>query len=175
MGNLDFESCSCLSVKPDFVAIDFETAVSFRVCAVAVVSVKSGRIVDEFYSLVRPRGNYYNYHNIQVHGITAADTESAPSFREIYPILRNLLHSNVVVAHNESFDRRVLQESMREMGLDYADLCLPDCWECTLKIYRKKGFKPANLKACADKMGIELNHHEALSDARACARLYMMK
>ena len=175
MGDLKFETVDGLAEKPDFVAIDFETAVSYRVCAVAVVSVKNGEIVDEFYTLVRPRGNYYNYHNTRVHGITAADTEDAPNFRDIYPVLRNLLYSNVVVAHNESFDRRVLQENMREIGLSYGDLCLPDCWECTLKIYRQKGFKPANLKACADRMGIELNHHEALSDARACARLYLMK
>jgi len=163
------------SGKPDFVAIDFETAIAHQICAVAVVSVQAGRIVDEFYTLVRPKGNYYNYHNSKVHGITAADTVGAPIFRQVYPVLARLLHANVVVAHNESFDRGVLQKSMQEIGEDYADLNLPSRWECTLQIYRKKGFKPANLKACATKMGVDLNHHEALSDARACAKLYLMR
>ncbi len=161
--------------KPDFVAIDFETAIKHQICAVAVVSVQAGKIVDEFYTLVRPRGNYYSYHNSQVHGITAGDTLGAPTFRQVYPLLATLLQGNIVVAHNESFDRNVLQKSMQEIGANYTDLGLPDCWECTLQIYRKKGFKPANLKACACKMGIELNHHEALSDARACAKLYLMR
>ena len=64
--------------KPDFVAIDFETAIAHQICAVAVVSVKDRQIVDEFYTLVRPKGNRYSYHNSQVHGITAADTFDAP-------------------------------------------------------------------------------------------------
>ncbi|HAT80770.1 MAG TPA: DNA polymerase III subunit epsilon, partial [Flavobacterium sp.] len=28
---------------------------------------------------------------------------------------------------------------------------------------------------CCREMQIELNHHEALSDARACAKLYLMR
>ncbi len=161
--------------KPDFVSIDFETAIAHQICAVAVVSVKADEIVDEFYTLVRPKYNRYSYHNSQVHGITAAHTQGAPTFRQVYPLLANLLRANVVVAHNESFDRNVLQKSMQEIGANYEDLVLPDRWECTLSIYRKKGFKPANLKACATRMGIELMHHEALSDARACAKLYLLK
>ena len=74
--------------KPDFVAIDFETAIAHQICAVAVVSVKDRQIVDEFYTLVRPKGNRYSYHNSQVHGITAADTFDAPSFAQVFRFWR---------------------------------------------------------------------------------------
>ena len=47
----------------DFVAIDFETANNERssVCSVGIVIVRNGEIVDNFYSLIQPEPNYYNY------------------------------------------------------------------------------------------------------------------
>ena len=58
-------------------------------------------------------------------------------------------------------------------GLDYDELSLPERWECTCRIYRSLGYKPVNLSACCEREGIELKHHEALSDARGCAKLYL--
>ena len=64
---------------------------------------------------------------------------------------------------------------MEFYGLEYNKLHLAASWECTFRIYQKMGFKPARLNSCCEVMGIELNHHEALSDARACAQLYLLK
>ena len=43
----------------DFAAIDFETANSepSSVCAVGVVIVRNGEVVDSFYSLIQPEPN----------------------------------------------------------------------------------------------------------------------
>ncbi len=158
-----------------FTAIDFETAIDHHICAVGIVCVENGVVVDEFSTLIRPPANRYSWFTIQVHGIHPEDTEHAPTFADIYPEIRARLRSRVVVAHNESFDRSVLLRSMMDNGLDYDDLDLPHRWECTCRIYRAKGFRPANLAVCCERMGISLNHHEALSDARACAQLYLLK
>ncbi|MGI6321188.1 MAG: exonuclease domain-containing protein [Bacteroidales bacterium] len=83
--------------------------------------------------------------------------------------------SGNIVAHNESFDRGVLKSSMELYNLNYSELSLPEKWDCTMKIYRQKGFAKANLSYCCNIMNIELNHHEALSDARACALLFLKK
>ncbi|MDP4272125.1 MAG: 3'-5' exonuclease [Bacteroidota bacterium] len=155
-----------------FTAIDFETAICHHICSVGIVCVENGIIVDEYLSLVRPPDNYYDRHTIQVHGITAAKTANAPTFDQVYPEIEKRLKGRMVVAHNESFDRPVLQKLMADYGFDYADLDLSDQWECTYRIYSSKGFSPAGLGACCEKLGITLNHHEALSDARACAELY---
>jgi len=80
-----------------------------------------------------------------------------------------------IVAHNESFDRNVLQKTLADCGIDYSDLEISDNWDCTLKIYRQKGYAPATLSACCKIQEIELEHHEALSDARACAQLYLKR
>lgn len=160
----------------EFVAIDFETATgnSDSACAVGIVTMRQGVIVDEYYSLIQPPDNYYWYKNIEIHGITPQMTENVPGFYAIYPEVKKRLMGRTVVAHNEGFDRAVLMSTMRMYRLDYDELLLADHWQCTLQIYRSLGFKPANLGACCQRMGIALQHHEALSDARGCAQLYQM-
>ncbi len=158
-----------------FTAIDFETATGKKnsACAVGIVTVENGKIIDEFHTLIQPPENEYNWHNINVHGITEADTVNAPFFNEVYPEIKKRLFGRTIVAHNESFDRSVLRKTMKNYSLDYSELNIEDQWDCTLKIYRAKGYKPASLDACCKIQGIKLNHHEALSDARACAMLYL--
>ncbi len=160
-----------------FTAIDFETATGYQnsACAVGIVTVEAGAIIDEFFTLIRPPHNEFWWQNIRVHGITPEKTKKAPAFDEVYDEIKKRLTRRIIVAHNESFDRNVLKNTMNHYYLDYAELNLADKWECTCKIYRAKGFQPATLSVCCQHMGIELNHHEALSDARAAACLYLLK
>lgn len=158
-----------------FTSIDFETATSFHPCSVGIVTVENGIIVDEFVSLIKPPNNLYNPFTIQVHGIYPSHTMNAKSFAQVFPEIQKRLKNRVVVAHNESFDRNVLAKSMALHGLDYGDLNIASRWECTVKIYKAKGLKPTKLSDCCRAMNIALNHHEALSDARACAKLYILR
>lgn len=158
----------------NFTAIDFETAVSHHICSVGIVTVEKGKIIDEYHSLIKPPKNYYNWHNIQVHGICEKDTIGIPLFDKIYPEIKKRIKGKTVVAHNESFDRSVLSKTMYDYNIAYSDLNIAEKWECTLRIYRSKGYKPARLDACCSKHNIFLDHHEALSDARACAQLYLI-
>ena len=81
----DFLLVICLMT--DFAAIDFETANGRRtsVCSVGIVVVRGGVVVDSFYSLVRPRPNYYSEFTTAVHGLTYHDTIEAPDFAEVWP------------------------------------------------------------------------------------------
>ncbi len=160
----------------EFVAIDFETATAQKdsACAVGVVWVKGLDIIEEYYTLIQPPNNEYNFYNTKVHGIRARDTENAPTFKDIYPKLKSILQGKKMVAHNSAFDKDVLYYTMLSAGLDYSELELPKKWDCTVKIYRKKGLPRVNLAACSKLYGIDLTHHNALSDAMACAKLYMI-
>ena len=158
-----------------FVAIDFETATHhmYSACSVGIVTVENGIITDEFTTLIQPPDNFYSHHNINVHGITPKDTQNFGTFKDHYiEIYKRLLHRKVV-AHNESFDRNVLRRSISHYGLSSQGLRLHRDWECTVKIYRSLGFHPNKLSDCCARLNIPLNHHEALSDARACAKLYL--
>jgi len=158
----------------NFTAIDFETATGYRnsACAIGLVRVENGKITDKFSAVIRPPGNEYWSRNISVHGISPQDTSSAPEFAELFPQFRHLIEGRMLVAHNASFDKSVLTKTMEHYALDYDGLNVPQ-WECTLKIYRAKGFKPCKLSDCCRQLDINLNHHEALSDALACAHLFL--
>lgn len=158
-----------------FTAIDFETATANQnsACAIGLVMVEQGIIVEEFYSLIQPPQNQYMWQTTRVHGIRPRDTADAPTFKELFPRILPLINNRIMVAHNELFDRGVLRKTMNYYNLPYDSLGLMEKWECTFRIYQEKGFKPARLNACCEVLGIELNHHEALSDARACANLYL--
>ncbi|RZJ28204.1 MAG: DNA polymerase III subunit epsilon [Flavobacterium sp.] len=160
-----------------FTAIDFETATGYphSACAVGIVTVDNGEITEEFYTLIQPPDNEFWYGNIMCHGIKPVQTLKEKTFDDHFPEIRKRLFGRKIVAHNESFDRNVLSKTMKYYGLYYDELEIADKWECTCRIYRSKGYKPANLKYCSDRNNIELNHHEALSDARACAKLYLMR
>ena len=161
-----------------FTAIDFELATSdyTSVCSVGVVTVLDGQIVNEFYSLVQPPENKYMWQTTRVHGIKAKDTVNSPTFEQLFPQLLPLLYEQKMIAHNEAFDRLVLRRTMQHFDLDYKELLLPDKWVCTSQLYKDKGFPKTKLSICCELMGIELeNHHDALSDARASALLYLNK
>lgn len=158
-----------------FTAIDFELATAdyTSVCSVGIVNVAEGKVVNEFYSLVKPPDNKYMWQTTRVHGIKPKDTAGSPTFAELFPRLESILKGQTMVAHNEAFDRAVLQRTMKLYGLKYSSLNLPEKWECTSIIYRQKGFVKTKLSICCDIMGIALDHHDALSDARGSAMLYL--
>jgi len=161
----------------NFVAIDFETATGKRnsACSVGIVMVKDGVIAHEYQALIKPPGNKYSWANTKVHGLTAKDTANAKTFKELYPEIKRRLQGNILVAHNEVFDRSVLKATMELYGLDYTELKLSEKWECTMKKFKDKGYKSTKLNECCSKHKIELDHHEALSDAIACAKLFLIK
>ena len=158
-----------------FVAIDFETATPklSSACSVGIVTVEDGEIIDEFYSLIRPPHNRYDWKTTRVHGIKAGDTRHAPDFATVFPEILDRLKGKKIVAHNEAFDRKVLNESAKYYGLDLEGLDLSVPWDCTVKLCRSAGYPKANLTYCCQLLSIPLEHHHALSDARACALLYL--
>lgn len=161
----------------DFVAIDFETATNYRssACAIGIVTVENSIITDTYYTLIQPPHNRYTWQTIRIHGIRPHQTAEQANFEALFPEIIKRLEGKTIVAHNESFDRSVLAATMNYYGLNYEDYDLGYRWECTCKIYRAKGYKPAKLSACCARKGIELNHHHALSDAIGCAKLYLMR
>jgi DNA polymerase-3 subunit epsilon len=150
---------------PTFTAIDFETAQPARssICQIGLVRVEKGQVVEQISLLVQPPDNTYNYWNTNVHGLNGEDTEDAPFFDSVWPQIRPFIEGRTVVAHNGAFDFSCLRKS-----LEFYELEEPDYKPaCTYKIYKKK------LNVLCDEYDIELDHHDALSDARACAELYL--
>lgn len=150
-----------------FAAIDFETANRYRdsACAVSVVSVVEGVVDSVFTSLIRPPTPVFEF--TAIHGISYADVKNSPSFEDIFPALRQLLGSvPFIAAHNAAFDSSVLTASCALFGEQFAT----PPWLCTVRLARRTWHLPrCGLDRVSEHLGIQLNHHNAESDARACA------
>lgn len=156
----------------DFAAIDFETAnrAPTSACSIGVVVVRGGKIVDSYYHLIRPYPNYYIQDFIDIHGITDKETQHEPNFPEVWSEIIPKIAGLPLVAHNSTFDGRVLKSLH-----DFYQITYPDYpFYCTLRAARKKlkMLKNHKLDTVAAYFGYHLHqHHHALSDAEACAMI----
>lgn len=154
-----------------YVALDFETADSRRdsACALGVVVVEDGKIVQRDYQLLRPPRTKFNPFCVRVHGLTWSDVKDAPTFEDYWPRLIMLLNkARFLVAHNAPFDRSVLNECCT--AADLTPPALP--FLCTVQLARNTWDLESNkLPKVCDHLNIELTHHHAASDAEACARI----
>ena len=155
----------------NFAAIDFETANNERssVCSVGIVVVRDGKIVDKFYSLIKPEPEYYNYWCSQVHGLSLDDTMEAPVFPDVWAQIEPMIEGLPLVAHNKAFDESCLKAVFRVYQMDYPDYD----FHCTCIASRKVWPEgPHNLDIIAARCGYDLeNHNHALADAEACAAI----
>jgi DNA polymerase III subunit epsilon len=152
-----------------FVAIDFETADygADSACAVGVVRVEGLKVVAREAVLIRPPRPRVMF--THVHGLTWEKVKDAPPFADAWPQLAPLLDgAAVLAAHNAGFDRRVLAACCTAAGLDVP----PQPFVCTVHLARRTwGLKPNDLASVCRRLGIGLIHHDAGSDAEACARI----
>ena len=159
----------------DFAAIDFETANEqpSSVCSVGLVVVRGGLVADSFYSLIHPEPDYYQWFCRRVHGLGPEDTEDAPVFPEVWEKAAPLIEGLPLVAHNARFDEGCLKAVFRVYRMDSPDYVFYD----TLTASRRRFGRVLpnhQLQTVAAACGFDLeNHHHALADAEACARIAM--
>lgn len=156
----------------DFAAIDFETANNNRssVCSVGVVIVRGGVEVHRIHKLIRPCPNFYTYWTTRVHGMTYEVTANAPDFPEVWAGIAPWVEALPLVAHNSPFDEGCLRAVHELYGMDYPGYP----FHCTCRASRRVFPHLVNhkLHTVSAYCGYELiNHHQALADAEACARI----
>ena len=155
----------------NFVAIDFETAnyQASSACSVGLVKVVAGEIAHAAVDLIRPptRDFVFTY----IHGLTWKDVAKSNDFGALWPVLAPLLEgAEFLAAHNASFDKGVLHACCERYGL--AAPSLP--FRCTVQLARRTwNLYPTKLPDVCRHLGIALDHHEALSDAMACAKIVL--
>jgi DNA polymerase-3 subunit epsilon len=157
------------SDRETFVALDFETADPGRdsACAVGIVRVENRRIVRSESRLIRPPRRPFAF--TPIHGISWEDVADAPPFGDVWGELERIVEgARFLAAHNAAFDRSVLQTCCERAGL------LPPAipFECTVRVSRRVwGIRPTKLPDVCRALDLRLRHHDARSDAEACARI----
>ena len=149
-----------------YVALDVETANSFRgsICSIGLVKFQNGKVVDSFYSLINPEEDF-DYRNINIHGITQKDILNSPIFPEIRQRIIDFIGTNIVVSHFAQFDIGALKDAYLKYNLDFDDVK----FVCSYRLAKLAlpGLINYKLKTLTKELNIKLEHHNALSDAKA--------
>ena len=88
-----------------FASIDFETddRCGDSACAVAVVIVENGEIINRMYQLIKPPRREFEF--TYLHGIEWEHVKDQPTFQEVWPLLEGYLKGSAfIAAHNAGFE-----------------------------------------------------------------------
>ena len=157
----------------DFIAIDFETATTEMnsACSLGIACVEKFEVKKTYYFLIQPPKNKYLPSNTEIHGISSIDTESAPTFAEIWDEIKPLFADTIVVAHNVRFDLSVLKACLDLYNLQVDDFPYIDSIAISNRAIKDKNCGQSLIERAAYfNIPIEL-HHNALNDAIVCAKI----
>lgn len=166
---------SFVSSGPTFAAIDFETANSryYSACSLGVVLFENGKIAKRNLYMINPDCNFAP-ENVAIHGITRAQVADAPKFDALWPELVPIFRKFRVVAYSD-FDAKVLRSLIRHYGLTVEDSFTLNYFDvCQCARDNILGLTNYKLPTVAEFLNIEgLKHHDAVSDAETCGKIYV--
>jgi DNA polymerase-3 subunit epsilon len=127
--------------------------------------------VDQFISLVNPEKPIQPF-VVKLTGINNAMLRSAPKFYEVAKRIIEITDGCIVVAHNSSFDYRILRTEFTRLGYDFVRETL-----CTVELSKKliPGQLSYSLGKLVRALGIPVtDRHRASGDAMATVKLFKM-
>ena len=151
------------------VGMDFEYLITGRQdtpCQVGLVLIVDDVIVLRYSSLIYVPESIegtLSYGN----GITREMVKNAPSFADVVKVMESICEGATIVAHNKSTEMSVIKKACELYQIE--SWLTTAAMEDTCKLMGGKG-----LQECCELHNIELKHHDALSDAEASARLYLI-
>jgi DNA polymerase-3 subunit epsilon len=179
-GRLHAGEASVSATRVAIASLDFETANYSRVsiCSAGIAVFADGALVEAPYWLIRPpKGHgWFREDFTDIHGLTWFDVQHAREFSAIAPeLLERLASTDIVIAHNASFDIGALRAALDHFGL----ACPEFDYLCTCRVARRIWPDLPNHQLCtlAAHIGHQFQHHNAHADAEAAGRvmLAMMK
>lgn len=138
-----------------------------EICEIAILDA-AGAVL--FASLVKPSCSMPAGAQ-RIHGITDDDLSSAPTWSAISGQASEVLAGRLIVAHNASFDRRMLQQTCVRHGVAEP---APLDWQCTMDLLTPaNGGRWPNLGVAADLAGADPRgiRHRAAGDAELVRRI----
>lgn len=155
-----------------FVVTDTETTGTHRgarIIELAAVKLQGGRLTDTFQELINP-GQSVPGRITQITGITTGMVFDKPPAAEVVPDYLEFLGDDVLVAHNLSFDERMLNGELQRLGRPE----LANSTLCTLRLARRLLYELSSkgLTALLKHYGISMvDRHRALGDAEGTAEV----
>lgn len=138
---------------------------------IAIYKFDGFEVVDQFISLVNPEIPIQPF-VVKLTGINNAMLRSAPKFFEVAKRIIEITSDCIIVAHNASFDYRILRTEFRRLGYEFEAKTL-----CTVELAKK--LIPEQVSYSLGKLvralGIPMaDRHRANGDAMATVKLFKM-
>lgn len=160
--------------EPEFIVFDIETTglspITEEITEIGALKIKNGEIVEEFSQLINPQKQISRFIT-DLTGITNEMVKNQPTIDEVINDFHKFIGSNILVAHNASFDVGFIREKMKKNNL-VLDNPILDTLELSRAVFPQ--MKSHKLNIIAKTLGISLeNHHRALDDARATSEILL--
>jgi len=156
-----------------FIVFDVETPnhLNNRMSAIGITVIENGKITQSAGTLINPE-TYFDYFNMDLTGITPEAVRNAPTFPALWESVKEVFSNNVLIAHNAPFDMSVLSKCLTDYGLPHPDFLN---YACTCNMARRffSRMERHGLSDMCEYYNIELDHHKADSDAKACAEILL--
>lgn len=137
----------------------------------ALISLSTGKIVDEFNVLIDPQESL-DADVIRITGLTDDQLRGQLTFLAAWPKIRPFFDRAVACfAHNLPFDKMILSSELRRHGV--GDFVFPKRQTCTVGLYREQwGRNPKLLELYEAVLGRPLAQtHRALDDVKAMVEI----
>ena len=138
---------------------------------IAIYKFDGVELVDQFISLVNPEIPIQPF-VVKLTGINNAMLRTAPKFYEIAKRIIEITQDCIIVAHNASFDYRVLKMEFKRLGYDFMKQTL-----CTVELSKQllPDVKTYSLGKLVRSLGIPIaDRHRASGDAMATLKLFKL-
>lgn len=154
----------------EYVSFDVETTGLYkndRIVEIAFVAFSEGKVLEEWSTLINP---LRDIGKSNIHGITPSMVSTAPIFEETVNDIFRMIDGRVLVAHNLSFDARMLMQELNrantqgKFGKGF----------CTMIASRRilAGCGDSLAATCTE-LGVKiLEAHSALGDARMTMQIF---
>ena len=155
-----------------YIIIDTETPdeANTRISSISIHTLTADKLEESYYSLVNPEIPFDTF-NINLTGIAPEMVADAPTFPEVWEVIRPILDNGIIVAHFAEFDLGMLRSCLKAYGLEWKPKVQ---YLCTCKMGREllPDIKH-KLNVMCEYFGIPLDHHNASSDSRACGEILL--
>ncbi|MDH7448281.1 exonuclease domain-containing protein [Aquimarina sp. 2201CG14-23] len=138
---------------------------------IAIYKFDGHKVVDQFISLVNPERPIQPF-VVNLTGINNKMLLNAPKFYEVAKRIVEITTDCIIVAHNASFDYRILRTEFNRLGFDFERQSL-----CTVELSQKliPDQKSYSLGKLVRSLGIPLSdRHRATGDAQATVKLFKL-
>ena len=161
------------SPTSSFVAIDFETANRNKAsaCSLGLAIVAEGAVASTLCWRFRPPELRFNAQHSRLHGITTHTAAGWPELADVWGQILPYLAGQLIVAHYAQFDIAVLQRSLDQYGIPYPRVEYTCTWLIAKRTWA--GLGSYSLPNLASRLAVKVDHHEAGSDATACAHVLL--